>query len=146
MSGFVLDGGGWDGCILSRMKNKFISSLALAGVVAMFSGCVSTPDGHTTAGVPFTNHPIISRYERPVAQLAAATRTVLNRNGKLLVDNSVNNTFQARINQRNVWVRINDVDGKVTEVSVLARTKMGDDVDLSSELSKQIALQLMANP
>jgi len=86
-----------------------------------------------------------SVYARP-AQLTAATRTVLTRNGKLLVDNAVNNTFQAKINQRNVWVRVTDVDGKVTEVSVLARTSMGDDVDLSAELSKQIALQLMVSP
>jgi hypothetical protein len=69
---------------------------------------------------------------------------VLNRNGKLLVDNAVNNTFQARVNQRNVWVRVADVDGKVTQVTVQARSSMGGDVELAAEISKQIALQLMA--
>ena len=69
---------------------------------------------------------------------------MLNRNGKLLVDDSVNNTFQARVNQRNVWVRVADVDGKVTQVTVQARGSMGGDVELAAELSKQIALQLMA--
>jgi hypothetical protein len=71
---------------------------------------------------------------------------VLQRNGKLLVDNVANNTFQAKVNQRNVWVKVADLDGsgKITVVSVQARGPVGGDVDLAAELSKQIALQLMA--
>jgi hypothetical protein len=128
------------------MKIKFLSSLICAAVVACLSGCVGTQDGHSTGGDPFAKDTITSRYEKPVQPLAAATRVVLNRNGKLLVDNAVNNTFQARVNQRNVWVRVADVDGKVTQVTVQARGSMGGDVELAAELSKQIALQLMAQP
>ncbi len=115
-------------------------------MLVCFSGCVGTEDGHSTGGDPFSKDTIVSRYEKPVTPLAAATRVVLNRNGKLLVDNSVNNTFQAKINERNVWVRVSDVDGKVTQVSVQARGSFGGDVDLAAEISKQIALQLMSGP
>jgi hypothetical protein len=128
------------------MKMKKLLSLICSTVLVCLSGCVDTQDGHSTGGDPFSKDTITSRYEKPVAPLAAATRVVLNRNGKLLVDNSVNNTFQARVNQRNVWVKVADVDGKVTQVSVQARGSMGGDVDLAAEISKQIALQLMANP
>jgi hypothetical protein len=127
------------------MKIKFLSSLICAAALAGLSGCVGTQDGHSVGGDPFSKDTIVSRYEKPVAPLANATRVVLNRNGKMIVDNSVDNTFQARINQRNVWIKVSDVDGKVTQVSVQVRGPMGGDVDLAAELSKQIALQLMAN-
>ena len=126
------------------MKIKFLSSLVCSAALVCFSGCVGTEDGHSTAGDPFSKDSITSRYEKPVQPLAEATRVVLNRNGKMIVDNSVNTTFEARINQRNVWVRVADVDGKVSQVTVQARGSMGGDVDLAAELSKQIALQLMA--
>jgi len=125
------------------MKLKFLASFVLSG--ALLAGCVSTQDGHTTGGMPLTKDTITSRYERPVSQLTAATRLVLNQNGKMLVDNGVNNTFVAKVNQRNVWVKVSDVDGKLTQVTVQVRTKVKGDVDLAAELSKQIALQLMAN-
>lgn len=126
------------------MKMKFLSTLVCSAALVCFSGCVGTQDGHTTGGDPFSKDTIVSRYEKPLQPLAAATRVVLNRNGKVLVDNAVNNTFRARINQRNVWVKVANVDGKVTQVTVQARGSMGGDVDLAAELSKQIALQLMA--
>ncbi len=127
-----------------KMKIQFLLSLMCAAALACFSGCVGTQDGHNTGGDPFAKDTITSRYEKPVLPLSNATRVVLNRNGKLLVDNAVNNTFQARINQHNVWVRVADVDGKVTQVTVQARSTMGGDVELAAEISKQIALQLMA--
>jgi hypothetical protein len=126
------------------MKIKFLSALFFAAALVCMSGCVGTQDGHSTGGDPFSKDTITSRYEKPVQPLAAATRVVLNRNGKMLVDNVVNNTFQARVNERNVWVKVSDVDGKVSQVSVQVRGSMGGDVDLAAELSKQIALQLMA--
>lgn len=110
---------------------------------ALFSGCIDTPDGGTTAGVPFVKDTIVSRYERPVPQLVDATRVVLQRNGKLLVDNSVNNSFQAKVNEHTVWVRVSQTDGKLTEVTVQARGAVGGDIELAAELSKQIALQLV---
>jgi hypothetical protein len=126
------------------MRIKALFSLALSAALVLFSGCVNTETGHPVGGMPFTKDTITSRYEKPVPLLANATRIVLSRNGKLLMDNVVNNTFQAKINQRNVWVKVEDLDGKITVVSVQVRGSMGGDIDLAAEISKQIALQLMA--
>jgi hypothetical protein len=142
---FVLDVAGGNDSIPGDMKIKFLSSLVISAALVCLSGCVGTEDGHSTGGLPFTKDAIVSRYEKPVPSLAGATRAVLSRNGKMIVDNSVNNTFEARINQRNVWVRVADIDGKISEVTVQARGSMGGDVDLAAELSKQIALQLMSS-
>jgi hypothetical protein len=128
------------------MRIKALFSLALSTMLVLASGCVNTETGHPVGGMPFTKDTITSRYEKPVALLANATRVVLNRNGKLLVDNVVDNTFQAKVNQRNVWVKVTDLDGKITVVAVQVRSSMGGDIDLAAELSKQIALQLMAGP
>jgi hypothetical protein len=125
------------------MKIKFLSLLALSACLVLLSGCIGTEDGHSVAGMPLTRDTITSRYARPVAQLAAATRVVLNRNGKLLVDNAVSNSFQARVNQHTVWVKCTDVDGRVTEVVVQARGNVSGDVDLASEISKQIGMMLV---
>jgi hypothetical protein len=127
------------------MKIKILFSLALSTMLGVLSGCVATETGHTTPGVPFTKDTIVRRYEKPVPLVVNATRTVLERNGKLLVDNTVNNTFAAKINQRNVWAKIADVDGKITMLSVQARGPFGGDIDLAAELETEIALQIMAS-
>jgi hypothetical protein len=141
-----LDGRGWVDCILTAMKNKFLSFLALAAALVLLPGCIGTQDGHSVAGMPFSKDRITSRYARPVAQLVAATRTVLTRNGKIIVDNAVNNSFMAKVNQHNVWVKVTDVDGRVTEVVVQARGSMSGDVDTAAEISKQIGMMLVAMP
>lgn len=127
------------------MKIKFLSLLFLSISVVFLSGCIGTQDGHSVAGVPFTKDRITSRYARPVSQLVAVTRTVLNRNGKLLLDNAVNNTFEAKVNQHTVWVKIIDIDGKTTEVIVQARGHLAGDVDTAAEISTQIGMMLVAN-
>lgn len=129
------------------MKNNFKSvfAAALSALTLFVSGCVSTPNGHTTFGVPWKDT-LTRRYQRSVEQLAAATRFVLKSNGRLLEDNSVNNSFVAKVNERNVWVRITKVDDKTTELVVMVRSRMGADIDLAAELDKQIALQLIVAP
>jgi hypothetical protein len=141
-----LDDRGCVKCILAGMKIKCISFLVLSAALVLLPGCISTQDGHRVAGVPFTKDRIVSRYARPVAQLTAATRTVLNRNGKILVDNAVNNSFEAKVNQHRVWVKVADVDGKITEVTVQSRGSMAGDVDTAAEISKQIGMMLVAGP
>jgi len=126
------------------MKIKIFSSVALSACLVLMTGCIGTQDGHHVAGVPFTKDRFVSRYERPVPQLASAVRAVLNRNGKVLVDNSVNNSFEAKVNQHTVWVKVSDVDGKVSEVVVQARGSMTGDADTAAELSKQIGMALVA--
>ena len=114
-------------------------------MLVLASGCVPTETGREAGGLP-TKDTITDRYERPVPVLATAVREVLKRNGKLLVDNVVDNTFQAKVNQRNVWVKVAAVDPKITAVYVQVRGNFGGDIYLASELSKQIALQLTVAP
>jgi hypothetical protein len=125
------------------MKIKFLLSLAVMAVSVLLTGCVSTVDGHMKAGVPFVKDTIESRYQRPIPVLVDAAKKVLARNGTLVSDDTINNTVTARVDTRTVWVKITEVDANVSEVQVQARTKAGAaDIDLASEIDKQIALQL----
>jgi hypothetical protein len=126
------------------MRITSLFSLALAATLVLASGCVPTETGHEAPGFPVKDT-ITSKYEKSVPMVSTATAEVLKRNGQMLVQNIVDNTFQAKINQRNVWVKVADVDGKITQVFVQARGPMGGDVDLAAEISKQIALQIMAD-
>lgn len=109
----------------------------------MLTGCFSTEDGHLKAGVPFAKDKIESLYERPAAQIVAAARDVLKRNGTLDADNTVANTLHAKVDTRHVWVKVEQMDSKVSRVTVQVRTRAGGgDIDLASEIDKQIALQL----
>jgi len=128
------------------MRIKILFSLALSTALILAAGCVGTETGRPAGGLPISRDTITSHYEKPVSLLASATREVLKRNGKLLIDNVVNNTFQAKVNQHNVWVKVVDLDGKISAVYVQARGPIGGDIDLASEISKQIALQLMVAP
>jgi hypothetical protein len=130
---------------MKNLKSIFALALALSALNLFVSGCVSTPDGHTQVGIPWKDS-LVRRYPRSVDQLAAATRVVLTRNGKLLVDNSVDTTFKAKVNERTVYVKITKVDDKTTELKVMVRTALGADIDLAAELDKQIALQLTVTP
>jgi hypothetical protein len=125
------------------MRIKTLFSLALSTGLILSSGCVGTETGRPAFGVP-AKDTITNQYEKPLPMLVEATRVVLKRNGELLFDNVVNNTFQAKINQHNVWVKVSDLGGKITSVSVQARGPMGGDIDLASQISTQIALQLTA--
>lgn len=128
------------------MKMKILACLALTSLATLLTGCIGTSDGNSTVGMPMVKDTIVSRYERPTAQVVLATRAVLQHNGRMLIDNSVNNTFKAKVNQHTVWARVTDVDGKLTQVTVQARSAVGGDIELAAELSKQIAIQLVAPP
>ena len=55
-------------------------------------------------------------------------------------------TVEGRINQRNVWVRVEQVDPKVTSVKVQTRTPSGGaDLDLAHQVEKEIALKLVSS-
>jgi hypothetical protein len=52
-------------------------------------------------------------------------------------------SLQGKVNEKNVWIRVELVDPKTTEVTVQVRSKWGvSDVSLASELLTQVALQL----
>jgi galactitol-specific phosphotransferase system IIB component len=123
---------------------KSVLTAALSALALFVAGCVSTPTGGTKPGVPWVQDTVTSRYQRPVELLVTATRAVLKHNGRLLVDNSVDNTFKAKVNERDVWVKITKVDDKVSQVVVMVRTRVGGDIHRAAELDKQIALNLQA--
>ena len=118
--------------------------LAVCGLAVLIAGCINTVDGRKNAGVPFVKDKIESRYERPVAQVFAAAKAVLAFNGVLTSENTINNSLEAKVNTRTVWVRVDKIDEKVTQVTVQTRTKGGGaDIYLAAELDKQIALKLL---
>lgn len=113
------------------------------------TGCISSLDGRTHGGVPFVKDTMEGRYERPVDQVFAAARKVLEFNGTLVNESTMfggTNTvrvLQGKVNQRSVWVKVEPVDPRITSVMVQVRTPGGaKDADLTHELEKQIALQL----
>lgn len=122
----------------------------LFGLVLAGSGCVSTVDERSTAGVPFLKDKVEGRYERTVDQVANAAKEVVKSNGVLVNESVMYNktnavkTVEGKVNQRTVWVRVEAVDPKVTAVTVQTRTSGGgSDIDLAHEIEKQIALKLV---
>jgi hypothetical protein len=116
---------------------------------ALVAGCVSTVNQRTTPGMPFIKDRIEARYERPVEPIFQAAKEVINANGVLVNESTLYNqtntvkTLEGKVNQRSVWIRIEPVDTKVTQVTVQTRTSGGgSDIDLAAELDKQIALKL----
>jgi hypothetical protein len=125
------------------MKKNIFALLAASSLVAYVTGCYTDLDGHMHGGVPFVKDKIESRYERPVDQIFAAAKQVLSYNGTLTSENTITKTLAAKIDTRTVEVKVNEVEPKVSKVVVQARRKGGSaDIDLASEIDKQIALRL----
>jgi hypothetical protein len=125
------------------MKIKILLALVICSAAMIFSGCVSTTTGDMTTGVPLLTDTKVSRYQRSMAQVSQATEAVLGRMGKMISHDVVNNYYKAKINQRAIFVHLENVDnGNITQVSVQARSGLGSDIQLAAEVDKQIALQL----
>jgi hypothetical protein len=124
------------------MTKKIIALLALVCLGGFVSGCYHTPDGRARAGMPVKDS-FESRYQRTVPQILAAAKDVLSHNGTLTMENTVNNTLEAKVDGRTVVVKADEVEPGISRVVVQARTKSrGSDLDLASEIDKQIALRL----
>ena len=99
------------------------------------------------AGVPFAKDRFEGRYQRPVATIFAAARQVLELNGTVTGENRISNTLEAKVDNRTVIVKVDEVEPGVSRVIVAARKKGGSpDLDLASEIEKQIALKLATGP
>ncbi len=135
------------------MRAKKLAACFAALVVG--AGCVKT--------VSDTKQPIVwptlalfkdkfeSRYERSVDQVYAASVHVVRFNGTIVRETVINpgpaqaKTIEGKVNGRNVWVRVEAVDPKITSVKVQVRTKIGGtDLTLTQELQKQIAIKLVS--
>lgn len=134
---------------IRQMKTKiFLGLLAITALI--LAGCVDTVSGRKTAGVPFIRDRVEGRYQRSPEAVFTAARQVITDNGILnneginYSDTNAVRTIQGQINERTVWVRVEPVDPKVTDVVVQARTRAGGvDVDLAHQVEKEIALKLV---
>ncbi|MEI6078389.1 MAG: DUF3568 family protein [Verrucomicrobiota bacterium] len=130
------------------MKKIFFSVLAAVTIIA--TGCVKTVSDTNAFATTWGKDTVAGRYERPREQVYKASLAVIQLNGVLIKEyiphdntNAVQ-ALEAKVNQRNVYISVESVDPKTTQVSVQARTKWGTrDLDLVHELEKQIALQLV---
>ena len=124
------------------MTKFLIGLVALAGVLTT-TGCYSTAEGHHKFGTPWGRDTIEGRYERPVDQVFAAAKETLAFNGTLTGENTVSKIITASIDGRTVWVKVDEIEPRVSRVSVQARKRGGlPDIYLASEIDKQIAIRL----
>lgn len=134
--------------IVATMKRTIYAVLAGVAVIVA-TGCVHTVSDTSTFAVSYGKDSVAGRYQRPFDQVYQAAVAVIQNNGVLLteyVPHDNTNTVRSlagRVNDRKVWIRVEQIDPKVSQVDVEARTKMGRvDIDLVHELEKEIALKL----
>ncbi len=125
------------------MKLKWILPLAVGVTVLALSGCVDTLDGRKKAGWPLTKDQVEGRYERSPAELWSASKDVLKHQGTITSEDTLKNVLEASVDERRVWVKIEEFDTRVTRVLVQARTKGGSaDLEMAAYIDKQIAVRL----
>jgi hypothetical protein len=130
------------------MKRIFFTVLAGAAVVVA-TGCVHTVTDTSTFAVSYGKDSVAGRYQRPLDTVYKAAVNVIQTDGVLLTEyvphdntNAVR-SLQGRVSDCKIWIRVEQVDPKISQVDVQARTKWGRvNLDLVHELEKEIALQL----
>jgi hypothetical protein len=122
--------------------SKTLSLFAIIVLVAA-TGCGQTVSGTRKASIPLVKNTIESRYQRPVDEIFRAARSVLELHGTLTGENTINASLEAQVDNRFVYVRVDEVEPAVSRVQVQAIRKGGaGDVDLAAEIDKMIALKL----
>lgn len=132
------------------MKMTFFA--VLGGAALLAAGCVQTVSDTHTFAVSYGRDTVSGRYERPLNEVYQASVKVISQNGVLLTEHIPHDytnevrSLEGRVNDRHVFVRVEQIDPKVSQVDVEARTKTGRvDIDLVHELEKDIALELAAH-
>jgi hypothetical protein len=130
------------------MKKGFQLLLAGFALVAL-AGCVKTVSEEKTAGLKLSTDQLETRYPVPVNQVFDAAKRALvgygtvARESSLLQSSNQVRTLQGTANGRDVWVRVEELEPKMTSVKVQARsTWSGSDVQTAHELSTRIALEI----
>jgi hypothetical protein len=121
------------------------------GLVLATAGCVSTVDDSHTPAVWFGRDKFDEHFPRSVDQVYTAATIVVSRDGALLSEYIPHDTtnevrcLKARVNNRNVWIRVESksTSPEVTSLIVQARTAddTGDAV-LANQLDTEIAIEL----
>jgi hypothetical protein len=131
------------------MMKKTISAAFAGASLLVAAGCVSTVSDTHTFATSWNTDSVSGRYARSLDEVYDASVLVIQHNGVLLTEyiphDSTNavRSLEGRVNNDKVWVRVESVDPKTTQVDVQARSNWGTtDVDLVHELEKEIALQL----
>lgn len=128
------------------MKLNLSAVLTGLCLLTLTVGCYHSVDGRSHATFkPFAKDDLESRYERPLDQVFAAAKEVLAFNGTLTGENTISKTLEAKVDNNHVWVKVAEVEPNISRVFVQARRSSGGgNVDLASEIDKQIALQLQS--
>ena len=130
---------------LRTMKLNWICSLAVGVAFLGLTGCVETLDGRHRAGNPIGADHVEGRYERTPAELWVAAKDVLKHQGTLTSEDTLKNVLQANVDERRLWVKVEEFDSKISRVLVQARTKGGGaDMEMAAFIDKQIAVRLAA--
>ncbi len=127
------------------MKMKLFCCLLTAGLAGLMAGCVHTADDRTQFGIPLMKDDVEGQYERSVPEILAAGRAVLDADGQLTGDNSINHSLVGKVNGTTVYIRVDEVDVNkpLSHVVVQARRGALADADLAHQIEKEIALKLV---
>ena len=112
------------------MKLNWFACFILGAALTLSSGCRSTVSGDNKLAVPFMKDTIESRYNRSIDKVQIATRETLAFNGTITSDDSVTRVIQAQINNRRVYVRLEEVEPQVTRVLVQVFKGAGSDIEI----------------
>lgn len=124
-----------------NLKRIFLVPLGVATLC--LSGCVGTLDGRHQAGMPWVKDRIETRYEFGPAQLWTAAKDVLKHQGTLQGEDTLKNVLEGSVDERKIWIRVEEFDTRTTRLYVQARTKGGaPDLEMAAFIDKQIAVRL----
>jgi hypothetical protein len=129
---------------------KKIIFAVLTGAAAVIAvGCVHTVSDTSAYAVSYGRDTVSGRYNRSWDQVYKASLTVMARDGVVVreyVPHEYTNTvrqLEGRVNDSRVYIKVEQIDPKISQVDVEARTKYGRvDIDLVHEIEKDIALEL----
>jgi len=128
---------------------KAIYALMAVAVVFAFTGCVNTVTETKKPGVKLSPDQLENRYEVPMTKAYDAAKRALTgfgmvaRESNLLTTTNQVRTLEGSANGRDVWVRVEALDPRLTSVKVQARsTWSGSDVQTAHELATRIALEI----
>jgi hypothetical protein len=125
------------------MTNKVRTIVTISVLSFLLTGCFTGVDGRKEPGIPLIKDRIVRVYERPVLQVWAAAKDVLNTTGTIVSEDVMQSTVSAHVDAKTVRVKTEELDKKTTRVTVQCRTKSGGtDLDLAGEIDKQIAIRL----
>jgi len=136
--------------MITIMKKQIF--IILAGVALVATGCVQTVSDTNAFAITPGRDSVSGRYQRSIEQVYQASKAVIARDGVIVkeyVPHEYTNSvlqLEGRVSDRKVWIRVAQIDPRLSQVDVEARSKYGvSDVDLVHELEKEIALELAAH-